>query len=334
MTVVSDENIPSTAHRASAHSAVPGRPGLRDRLTPAVRVRAFTVFVGVLAVALYLGVVRYLPTLPVPFTIPWPLAALAFYLGETNVVEVHFLRERHSFSLSELPGIVGLFFLPPQEYVLACMVGTSFALLSDGKQSAVKRAFNLAQFGLAAMVALTIFHLVATPATPPGPQEWLAAFLAAGATSAIEATLVATAISLSGGAPQFRQLPRMLSFSEMVAMANTSLATLAVMALWGDPRSIVLLAVPTAIVFVAYRAYMAEREKHERLELLVRVQSTAALRPRTRFGDRRAARPRPADVPGRAGRDPALPDATLDAALRSSSGGLTDRRPWSPSPFP
>ena len=66
---------------------------------------------------------------------------------------------------------------------------------------------------------------------PPGPQEWLAAFAAAGATSALEATLVATAISLSGGASQFRQLPKMLSFSEMVAMANASLATLAVMVL-------------------------------------------------------------------------------------------------------
>ena len=54
-----------------------------------------------------LAVVPGLTALPAPFAIPWPLAALAFYLGETNVVEVHFLRERHSFSLSELPGIVG-----------------------------------------------------------------------------------------------------------------------------------------------------------------------------------------------------------------------------------
>ena len=79
---------------------------------------------------------------------------------------------------------------------------------------------------------------------------------------------MATAISLSGGAPQLRLLPQMLSFSEMVAMANSSLATLAVMIIWFDPRSIILLAVPTAVVFVAYRAYIREREKHERLELL------------------------------------------------------------------
>ena len=187
-----------------------------------------------------------------PFAIPWPLAALAFFLGETNVVEVHFLRERHSFSLSELPGIAACSSCRRPSTSRACVLGTGLALLADRNQSSVRRAFNLAQFGLAAVVALTIFHAIATPVRAPGPREWLAAFAAAGVTSALEATLVATAISLSGGAPQFRLLPQMLSFSEMVAMANASLATLAVMVLWVDLRSIVLLAVPTAIVFVAY----------------------------------------------------------------------------------
>ena len=160
---------------------------------------------------------------------------MAFFLGETNVVDIHFLRERHSFSLSEVPGVAFLFLLPPTEYVAACVFGTGLALLLDRKQSSVRRAFNLAQFSLAAVVALMIFHAIATPASPPGPREWLAAFIAAGITSALEATLVATAISLSGGAPQLRLLPQMLSFSEMVAMANSSLATLAVMVIWFGP---------------------------------------------------------------------------------------------------
>ena len=139
--------------------------------------------------------------------IPWPLAAVAFFLGETNVVDIHFMRERHSFSLSEVPGVAFLFLLPPTEYVAACVFGTGLALLMDRNQSSVRRAFNLAQFSLAAVVGLIIFHAIATPVAVPGPREWLAAFVAAGVTSALEATLVATAISLSGGAPQFRLLP-------------------------------------------------------------------------------------------------------------------------------
>src|SRR6476619_448958 len=173
-------------------------------LTPAVRVRGFTVIVAAVAAILYLVFVRELPTPLVAIHFPWPLAAVAFFLGETNVVDIHFMRERHSFSLSEVPGVAFLFLLPPTEYVAACVFGTGLALLMDRNQSSVRRAFNLAQFSLAAVVGLIIFHAIATPVAVPGPREWLAAFVAAGITSALEATLVATAISLSGGAPPFR----------------------------------------------------------------------------------------------------------------------------------
>jgi diguanylate cyclase (GGDEF)-like protein len=285
-------------------------------------VRAFTILIALAATAIYWSVVRALPTQPVPFSIPWPLAALAFYLGETRVVEVHFLRERHAFALSELPGVCGLFFLPPTDYLLALIVGAGIATLAHREQSSVKSIFNVAQFGFVAVMALTIFHLIASDATPPGPREWFAAFLAGAATSAIEAGLVATIISLSGGASQFRKLPQMLGFSEMVAMANTSLAILAVMVLWVDSRSIVLLAVPTAIVFLAYRAYMGEREKHERLELL--YESSRLLHYAPELDSAIGALLEHARRMFRAERAELLlfPDPAIDTALRSSSGGL------------
>ncbi len=305
----------ATAARENDSQATSERTGTPERrrfvapswLTPAVRVRGFTVIIAAVAAILYLAIVRELPAPPVGLHVPWPLAAVAFFLGETNVVDIHFMRERHSFSLSEVPGVAFLFLLPPTEYVAACVFGTGLALLMDRNQSGVRRAFNLAQFSLAAVVGLIIFHAIATPVAVPGPREWLAAFVAAGVTSALEATLVATAISLSGGATQFRLLPQMLSFSEMVAMANASLATLAVMVLLVDPRSIVLLAVPTAVVFVAYRAYIGEREKHERLELLYESSRLLHYAPELEFGDRRPPRTCPPDVPCRAGGADALP---------------------------
>ena len=60
----------------------------------------------------------------------------------------------------------------------------------------------------------------------------------------------------------------MIQFGGLVAVANTSLALLAVCMLWIDPRLLALLVVPLVAVFLAYRAYGSEREKHERLELL------------------------------------------------------------------
>ena len=60
----------------------------------------------------------------------------------------------------------------------------------------------------------------------------------------------------------------MIQFGSMVAFANTSLALLAVSILWIDPFLLWLLVLPLVIVFLAYQAYVSEREKHERLELL------------------------------------------------------------------
>ena len=103
-------------------------------------------------------------------------------------------------------------------------------------------------------------------------------------------------------------------------MANTSLALLAVMVLWVDPRSTVLLAVPTAIVFLAYRAYIGEREKHERLELL--YESSRLLHYAPELDSAIAALLEHARRMFRAERAELLlfPDPAGDAALRSSAG--------------
>ena len=60
----------------------------------------------------------------------------------------------------------------------------------------------------------------------------------------------------------------MIQFGELVAVANTSLALLVVAILWVEPRLLALLIVPVVAMYLAYRAYVSEREKHERLELL------------------------------------------------------------------
>jgi diguanylate cyclase (GGDEF)-like protein len=94
------------------------------------------------------------------------------------------------------------------------------------------------------------------------------------------------------------------------------------MVLWVDPRSIVLLAVPTAIVFVAYRAYMGEREKHERLELL--YESSRLLHYAPELDSAIGALLEHARRMFRAERAELVlfPDPDVDAALRSSSGGM------------
>ena len=236
--------------------------------SPATRVWLFTAFLAAAALAGYLLDVRYLEPFASPVHVPWPVLAIAYLAAETKVILVHFRRETHSFSLSEVPAVIGLFFVTPNEYLLAVLVGSGVALLVTARQSVVKVAFNLANFALIGVVTLAVFYRFATPGGPPDPVDWFAAFGAMVVPVVIGALTIATAISLSGGAPQFQKLPEMIKFGLVVALANTSLALLAVSVMWIEPKAVLLLLIPLITIFLAYRAYLSEREKHERLELL------------------------------------------------------------------
>ena len=148
------------------------------------------------------------------------------------------------------------------------LLGCGAALLVQPRQRLIKTAFNLSNFLCVAAVSLLIIHTFADLTITPGPVEWVAAFGATLMAAVISSLSIALVITLSGGAPQFEKLPEMLRFGIMVAFANTSLALLAVVIMQRDPLLLSLLAIPLGIVFVAYRSYLSEREKHERLELL------------------------------------------------------------------
>ena len=235
---------------------------------PAVRVWAFTAALALLTILLDALILERLPVSSlVPIDFPWPLIAAGFCLAELKVIDVHFRREAHSFSLSEFPAVIGLFLLSPHDYILAVVVGSAVAL-AWFRQPPLKFAFNLTNFWFGATAALVVFHLMASLGGTPNAADWLAAFAATLSTTVLSALTIATAISLSGGAPQFQKLPQMIQFGGLVAVANTSLALLAVSILWLDPGLLWLLLVPLVTVFLAYRAYLSEREKGERLEFL------------------------------------------------------------------
>jgi diguanylate cyclase (GGDEF)-like protein len=254
--------IDTTVPRRLVRSAMTGR-----RLPGAARVWLFTLTIAIVAGLVYIAQLHGRQAPPITLVLPWPVIAVAFAAAELKVVQVHFRRETHSFSLSEFPAIIGFFFLAPAEYLLAALVGSTVAL-AIGRPRLVKLGFNLANFLLVAVVELTVLYAIGEMRGEPHVRDWVAAFAATLAGAVVSALTIATVITLSGGAPQFEKLPEMIQFGTMVAFANTSLALLAVSILWIDPMLLWLLALPLIIVFLAYQAYVSEREKHERLELL------------------------------------------------------------------
>jgi diguanylate cyclase (GGDEF)-like protein len=204
----------------------------------------------------------------VPFTIPSWVLVVAFFLVEAKVIHLHIGRSAHSFSLSEVPLVAGLFLVAPWQFIVARLVGSGLGLFFGRKQRSVKLVFNLAQFSLCSVVSVAILHLAAPADGSFGPVLGLAVLLVALVENLIGVLCVSTAISLAEGTPQYRRIPEMLKIGVLVSLTNASLALMCLAVLMVSPQSVWLFIVPTTTAALAYRAYISERQQHESIELL------------------------------------------------------------------
>jgi len=172
--------------------------GAGTRMPAAHRILLFVALLTSAAVVIFLLALRNrtAPFGAVP--LPWPLLAAGFAIAEMKVVSVHFRRETHSFSLSEFPAVIGLFFLSPIEYLMALLAGAAVALVVAERQAPAKLAFNLANFALTGVVSLAVFHAIVTVDSTLEPIDWAAAFAASLAATIIGALTTATVITISG----------------------------------------------------------------------------------------------------------------------------------------
>ena len=252
-------------HPPRAHPRLARR--LRQ-LPPTVRVGLLSAILAGSALLAFMAWLQGADASSPTIAVPWWVVAIGFCVVDLKVIEVHFRRESHAFSLYEVPAVVGLFVLSPTEYLMAVAAGGTAALVVTNWSAPIKLAFNLANYLFLAVVSLLVFNAIIGAAGPPGGLEFLAAFAASGVATVLGALTIASAITLSGGAPQFEKLPEMLQFGTLVAVANTSVGLLAVILLWSNPTALWLLLLPVGTLFLAYRAWVSEREKHERLELV------------------------------------------------------------------
>ena len=224
--------------------------------------------VGVGAVVLYdTRLAGLSPTFSGP-RVPWWGLALVFFLAESFPVHLHFRSETHTLSLSEVGVVLGLFLASPTALVLGLIVGAACALVLVRRQRPLKLAFNLAQFGLSTGAALVAFRAVAELGDAHGPVGWAAAAAGAAAFGIVSVALVATTISIAAGGPPLRELPATIALALVGSLASASLAVVAVELLEADGRAIWLLVVPALLWGLAFRAYGAQRRRHEHLEFL------------------------------------------------------------------
>ncbi len=237
-------------------------------LTGPAKIWLFTSLLAGLAAVLFLGLHGGGPPLAVSLVVPWWVVAGAFCLAEIAVVHVEIRRESYSFSLSEVPLVVGLFFLEPQQLILAQVLGSAAALILHRRQSPLKVAFNLSHLALEAAVACIVFGAIAGSPNPEAAASWLGALAATSATALIADVSVFIAISLAENRVDVRSLFDGFAFSRAMQLTNTSLGLLTVQLLWIAPGGAALLVVPMAAVVLAYRAYNRQRKRHQALQFL------------------------------------------------------------------
>jgi diguanylate cyclase (GGDEF)-like protein len=255
------------------------RKGVMRLLSAAGGVWALNIAIAVASAALLAGPVRELPDFDIGVHIPWWGLAIGFLAAERCVVHLHFKRSAHSFSLGDLPLVFGLLFASPMDLVLAGLVGPVVVLLFDRKLPAIKFVFNIAQFTLTTCLAVILFRLLASTVEGFGPATWSFALLATQAAAVVTVTLIGAAISLSEGLIGAKALGRMLLMDLTVTTTNASLGLAGAVIVAYDLRALPLLVVPLVTVFLAYRAYATERQRHESLEFLYETTRTLSRSP-------------------------------------------------------
>jgi len=248
-----------------ASAADQGRAASRSR---GHRVQLLTVVLVATAVFLLVEVVAHLHAIPAPRQIPWWILIPLFCAAEVFVVHIQFRRDAHSFSLSELPLVVGFFFAPPLVVVLSMVAGTALALSIHRRQSPLKLAFNLANFTVANSVVGVLFMHLVNHHDPLSALSFLGVLVAIVAGGVLQSLVILIAISFSEGRLDAAGIASTFGFAQAATVVNTCLALIGVRIVWENPAEIWLLAIPTVGVFIAYRFYVAEREKRDQVDFL------------------------------------------------------------------
>lgn len=218
-------------------------------------------------VAFFATLIRAMPAPDAPVRIQWWVLAAIFGASELFVVHLQFRREAYTFSMNEIPLVLGLFFTSPRGIVLAQLIGAAPALILHRRQQPIKVAFNLAQLSITTSIAATLFHHL-RPTDAIGPAGWGNVYLASIVAGTAGYLLIGMAISLSEGKLVLKNITSGMGLGLGISMGNTSLGLIGVTTIWIRPESAWLLVPPVAILFLAYRAYTAQRREHASLELL------------------------------------------------------------------
>jgi diguanylate cyclase (GGDEF)-like protein len=199
------------------------------------------------------------------------LVGVGFATAEVFVVHLHVRRNSHSFSLSELPLMVGLFLVSPAALLLGALGGSAAALVLHRRQRGTKLIFNLGRAAIEVTAALLVLRAICPMGGVPRNGEVLAGLGAALAYSFVGAALVSAAIATSERSWAAARFLATLPMSALGTMMAASLGLVAVIVLEITPATVWLLLVPAAGCYALYAAWTLQSRRMEGLSFLYRT---------------------------------------------------------------
>jgi diguanylate cyclase (GGDEF)-like protein len=229
---------------------------------------AYNGLLAAVACLLFVFVVTRLPQHWGALHLYFPVLIAAFCITESWRVYIHFRRNAQSYSLSEITLIIGLFFVTPDELVLARLIGSVIGLGLIRRHPPIKLVFNALSFAIEAELAAILFNVLGLSHDAGAPTSWLPVLLVVATTSMCGFLLSAVVIALAEGSVNRHQWFQPAAIVLVGGAANASLGLELVAAVSRDALEMFLLALPIATLLAAYALYTREHQKRQQLQYL------------------------------------------------------------------
>jgi diguanylate cyclase (GGDEF)-like protein len=254
-------------------------PIARSEATATRRIVAFSVALAGLA-GLLLVAVNHLPIAMPDALIAWPLLAIGFALADSFAVHVEVRDNAHSFTMNELPLMIGLFLCTPAHLIAARVVGMIIALVLVRRQRPLKALFNLSLCLLETATALLVFlSFVNLFSRSSGAGAWAAAILAAVVVNLLQSAAITTVIRLAGGPGAPGMATRMAAIGVLTAITTASLGIITVIVIETDVLGVFLIGAIAGLMYAAYRGYAVQSQRYANLEKLYELTRKLACSP-------------------------------------------------------
>ena len=257
----------------TTHDVAPASLRVAPRITVRHRIALLVAVLAASAGALGLTVVPHLPGPTSALHLPWIVWVAAFALSEVLVVHIQLQRDSHSFSMTDLVFVAGLYLLEPAALIAAQVAGVALVLVVHRRQFGMKLAFNVAEYSLQGCLATIVFGTLGRATALAGAWDWVAALAAVAVSTFTACACIYAVMRVSDSSLTIRELPRMLALSLPFALGVAAVGLMAAQTAAQNPASLVLLALPSGLLIAAYRAYAKAREQQNNLRLLHEITS-------------------------------------------------------------